>query len=402
MFSLLLVVIYAAFISLGLPDSLIGSAWPVMHGQLHVPVSYAGVATMIIAGGTIVSSLFSDRLIRRFGAGLVTAASVLTTAIALFGFSFSPNFVVLCLWAVPYGLGAGAVDAALNNYVALHYKSRQMNWLHCFWGVGAAISPAIMGGFLVRNNNWQGGYRAVGYLQIGLTIVLFLSLPLWQLNRPRPKVAPTNADAPTKMTTAAEPRLSLPQILRMPGVVTALVAFFAYCSLEGTTGLWASSYLVQAKGVAPDVAARFASLFFIGITVGRFFSGLVADRWGDHQLVRVGISILLLGVFLLILPVQATQLSLIGLVVIGLGCAPIYPAIIHATPMNFGAENSQAIIGVQMASAYVGSTFMPPLFGVLASTFSIGLYPVYLLIFALILLVMTEWLSQQVLHKAWD
>ncbi|WP_461218784.1 MFS transporter [Lapidilactobacillus salsurivasis] len=402
MFSLLLVVIYAAFISLGLPDSLIGSAWPVMHGQLHVPVSYAGMATMIIAGGTIISSLFSDRLIRRFGAGVVTAASVLTTAIALFGFSFSPNFVVLCLWAVPYGLGAGAVDAALNNYVALHYKSRQMNWLHCFWGVGAAISPAIMGGFLARNNNWQGGYRAVGYLQIGLTIILFLSLPLWQHNRPRPKVTSTTTDAPTEMGTAAEPRLSLPQILRMPGVVTALVAFFAYCSLEGTTGLWASSYLVQAKGVAPDVAARFASLFFIGITVGRFFSGLVADRWGDHQLVRVGISILLVGVFLLILPVQATQLSLIGLVVIGLGCAPIYPAIIHATPMNFGAENSQAIIGVQMASAYVGSTFMPPLFGVLASTFSIGLYPVYLLIFALILLVMTEWLSQQVLHKAWD
>ncbi|WP_261807204.1 MFS transporter [Lapidilactobacillus luobeiensis] len=404
MFSLLLVVIYAAFISLGLPDSLIGSAWPVMHGQLDVPVSYAGVATMIIAGGTIISSLFSDRLIRHLGAGLVTAVSVLTTAIALFGFSFSPSFLVLCLWAIPYGLGAGAVDAALNNYVALHYKSRQMNWLHCFWGVGAAISPAIMGNFLARDDNWQGGYRAVGYLQIGLTFILFLSLPLWQGQRSRKKAgrSAVKSASDTGTSTTAKPRLGLTQIVKIPGVATALLAFFAYCSLEGTTGLWASSYLVQAKGVTPEVAARFASLFFLGITVGRFLSGLIADRWGDHQLVRVGISILLVGVFMLILPVRTTQLSLIGLVVIGLGCAPIYPAIIHATPMNFGAENSQAIIGVQMASAYVGSTFMPPLFGVLASNFSIGLYPVYLLIFALILLVMTEWLSQQVLHKSWD
>lgn len=380
MYSLLLAIIYIAFISLGLPDSLLGSGWPVMYGQLGVPISYAGIITMIIAGGTIVSSLMSDKMTRKLGAGLVTAISVAMTAAALFGFSVSRSFILLCIWAIPYGLGAGGVDAALNNYVALHYASRHMSWLHCFWGVGAAISPYIMGYCLTRGYGWSSGYRSVSILQIVLTAILFISLPLWKKN------------GSSNKTDAVS--LSLRDAVRIKGVKLVLIAFFGYCALESTAGLWASSYLVEYRGIDSETAARFASLFFIGITFGRFISGFIAEKLGDKVLIRLGTVVIILGILMIIIPAGFDQLALAGLVVIGLGCAPVYPSIIHSTPANFGEENSQAIIGIQMASAYTGTTFMPPLFGFIADNINIGLYPVYLLVFAILMLTMTEWLNK--------
>lgn len=385
MYSLLLAIIYIAFISLGLPDSLLGSAWPVMHEGLGVPVSYAGAVTMIIAGGTIISSLSSDRLTRKFGTGLVTAVSVLMTALALFGFSVSGEFWMLCLWAIPYGLGAGAVDAALNNYVALHYASRHMSWLHCFWGVGASISPYIMSFALAGGHGWSSGYRYVSIIQIVLSVCLFASLPLWKQSHTQKTEEKVEARA-----------LSFGQMLKIPGVVSVLILFFGYCALEQTTGLWASSYLVDYRDVSAETAAQFASLFFLGVTFGRFLCGFVADRLGDRTLIRVGILTAAVGVVLVLLPVQADLPALAGLIIIGFGCAPIYPSIIHATPFNFGKENSQAIIGVQMASAYVGATFMPPLFGVVASYVGIWLYPLYLMVFAVLMLILSESLNRTI------
>ena len=382
MFSLLLAIIYLSFISLGLPDSLLGSAWPVMRAELAAPLSFAGVISMIIASGTIVSSLLSERLTRRLGTGLVTAGSVALTAAALFGFSVSPSLAALCLWAVPYGLGAGAIDAALNNYVALHYSSRHMSWLHCFWGVGASISPYIMAAALSRTGQWQLGYRAVSLIQIVLTVLLFLSLPLW------------------RKTAAGEPAgdhaplLGLRGAVRIPGVPNILLAFFAYCGAETTAGLWASSYLAGVRGVAPETAAGFASLFYLGITFGRFLNGFVADRLGDRRMIRIGALVMGAGTLLILLPLPSPLPALAGLLIFGLGCAPVYPSIIHATPLNFGAENSQAIIGVQMASAYVGTTFMPPLFGLLANAISLRLFPLFLAALLLLLAVMTEKLNR--------
>ena len=401
MYSFLLAIIYAAFISLGLPDSLLGSAWPVMHEMLGVPVSWAGLVTMIISAGTIVSSLFSDRLTRKFGAGSVTAVSVLMTAAALFGFSISNEFWMLCLWAVPYGLGAGAVDAALNNYVALHYSSRDMSWLHCFWGVGTIISPYIMSYSLTGGLGWQQGYRIVSFLQLCLTAVLFLSLPVWKKARLSQQAAARTvkeAVAVAEETAAAESAkpLTLRQALRIRGVGLVLVAFFSYCALEQTAMLWASSYLVQFRGIDASVAARFASMFCIGITAGRFLSGFVADRFGDKRMIRIGTLVVFAGILLVAVPVKMDQVSLAGLIVIGFGCAPIYPSIIHATPDHFGRENSQAVIGIQMACAYVGTTLMPPLFGVLSSVAGIGLFSGYLFLFAVLMLAASERLNRLV------
>ncbi len=386
MFTLLLALIYLAFISLGLPDSLLGSAWPVMRVALDVPSHFAGIISMIIAGGTIVSSLLSDLMTRKLGAARVTAFSVGTTALALWGFSVSDSLGALCLWAVPYGLGAGAVDAALNNYVALHYAARHMSWLHGFWGVGASVSPYIMGAALANNGDWHGGYRTVSLIQIGLTALLFLSIPLWNMAGARKKAQAEPA--------AVLRLLNVPQALRIPGVPAILLAFLAYCAMETTTGLWASTYLVDARGVHPETAARFASLFYLGITAGRFLNGFIAEPVGDKRLIRYGGGIMLLGTVLVMLPLASPNLALGGLLIIGLGCAPVYPSIIHATPNNFGRENSQAIVGIQMAAAYTGSTFMPPLFGLLSKAAGLGLYPFYLALFVLLLLVMTERVNQ--------
>lgn len=391
MYSFLLAIIYIAFISLGLPDSLVGSAWPVMHAELNVPVSYAGMITMVIAAGTVVSSLLSDRLTKRLGAGLVTAVSVLMTAVALFGFSVSDSFALLCLWAIPYGLGAGAVDAALNNYVALHYASRHMSWLHCFWGLGAAASPYIMRYCLTGGYGWHSGYRTVSILQFVLTAGLFISLPLWKRVSGGQK-----GDGQNQEKEAPAKALGLWQTMRIKGVPLVMVAFFSYCALEQTAMLWASSYMVQFRGIGVNQAAGYSSLFFVGITVGRFLSGCVADWIGDRGLIRTGIATIIVGLILVAAPAESNMPVLIGLVVVGLGCAPVYPAVIHSTPYNFGRENSQAVIGVQMASAYIGTTFMPPLFGVIASRTSISAFPFYILILTALLFVMSEKLNRTV------
>lgn len=385
---MLLAIIYIAFISLGLPDSLLGAAWPVMYGELGVPISYAGIVTMIIAAGTIASSLLSDWLMRKVGAGVITAVSVFMTAAALFGFSASHSFLLLCLWAVPYGLGAGAVDAALNNYVALHFSSRHMNWLHCFWSVGAAASPYIMSYCLTGGFGWNNGYRSVAVVQTILTAALFLSLPLWKRRRLEGAEGESAAKA-----------LSLPRAVKIKGVPFVLIMFFGYCALEQAAGLWASSYLVQFRGVDTDTAAWSASLFYLGIAAGRFLCGFVAERLGDRRLIRIGILTMIGGVLLIALPVPYDAFTLAGLLIVGLGCAPVYPSVIHSTPANFGKENSQAIIGIQMASAYVGTTFMPPLFGLIAAHIHIGLYPAFLLALAVLMLCMSEKLNRTVAKR---
>lgn len=385
MFQLLLAIIYLAFISLGLPDSLLGAAWPSMYPEFQVPVSYAGIISMVIALGTVISSLMSDRLTKRLGAGLVTAISVAMTALALFGFSFSHSFWVLILWSIPYGLGAGSVDAALNNYVALHYKSRHMSWLHCMWGVGASAGPYIMGFALSHGQNWNGGYRYIGILQVVLTFILFISLPLWKKEK---------KDAASESDATSEHILTLREIFAIPGAKSVMLMFFCYSAIEQTSGLWASSYLVLHKGVAPETAATFASLFYIGITIGRAISGFITMKLNDTQMIRLGQGIILLGVLALFLPLGST-VSLIGFILIGLGCAPIYPCIIHSTPDHFGADRSQAIIGVQMASAYVGTCLMPPVFGLIANNITVALLPAYLILFLILLSVMHEILIQK-------
>lgn len=383
MFSLILAVIYMAFISLGLPDSLLGSAWPVMRLDLGAELSSAGIVTMIISCGTIVSSLFFHKVINRLGTGLVTALSVALTAAALAVFSLASEFWMLCLLAVPYGLGAGAVDAALNNYVALHYSSRQMSWLHAFWGVGVTISPYIMSFCLERLYGWQAGYGTVSVIQWVLTVILFMSLPLWKKN-----------SAKEDSETVQEKSLTIAQTVKLKGAPCVLIAFFGYCALETTAGLWATCYMVESRGIDPNTAASFAALFYIGITVGRVLNGFVADRFGDRRMIRFGIIVIIVGILLTGLPVKSDLPVLCGLIIIGLGAAPIYPCIIHSTPQNFGKANSQALVGIQMASAYFGNTLMPPVFGLIAQHIGIWLYPFYLGIFALLMLVMTEKLNR--------
>ncbi len=409
MIHLLLIIIYLAFISLGLPDALLGSAWPSMYREFSVPVSFSGMIFMIIAAGTIVSSLQSDRLTRRLGAGKVTVVSVLMTAIALFGFSVSGSFVALCLWAIPYGLGAGSVDAALNNYVALHYKSRHMSWLHCMWGIGASVGPLIMGQVLTGGQSWNMGYRAISFLQIGLTVLLFVSLPLWRKKAAGAeleadqgeetknitegdsgvKTSSIAGDSRDSLSAESDRQLSLRDIMRISGAKEMMVSFFCYSMVEQTTSLWAGSYLVFHKGMSAESAAGFAGLFFIGVTVGRFFSGFLTMKFSDSQMIRLGQAIIFLGIVALLLP-AGNLAALSGLLLLGLGCAPIYPSIIHSTPENFGRNNSQAVMGVQMAFAYVGTCLMPPVFGLIANGVSVSLFPLYLLLGFVVMVLMHE------------
>lgn len=377
MYILLLTLIYLAFISLGLPDSLLGAAWPTMQRSFEVPMSYMGIISMIISGGTICSSLLSERMTKKFGTKIVTVCSVFLTAAALFGFSTVSQFWMLCLWAVPYGLGAGAIDAALNNYVALHYNSRHMSWLHCFWGVGTIISPYVMS-YALAHADWNTGYRMVSGIQIVIAVILLLTLPVWKINQKK------------EMEKASAKVLGIRGALRIKGVVYLISGFFAYCAAESTAMLWVSSYLVETRNISKDTAAAFAALFCIGITAGRFLSGFIAEKLGDRGMIRLGTLIAVCGVLCIALPVSTDVPALAGFVIIGLGCAPIYPSIIHSTPGHFGAENSQAIIGIQMASAYLGSTFMPPLFGVLANHVSMNILPGFLLFFFVLLIIMIE------------
>ena len=389
MFQILLAVIYLAFISLGLPDALLGSGWPVMYQEFDVPVSYAGVISMIISAGTIVSSLQSDRLTRKLGTGKVTMLSVALTAVALFGFSTSHSFWLLCLWSIPYGLGAGSVDASLNNYVALHYASRHMSWLHCMWGIGASMGPYIMGYVLSNGQIWNMGYRYIAIIQIFLTMILFFSLPLW---KGRNTDNETSVSSDTGNDTSRP--LNLKEIFALPGAKAVMITFFCYCALEQTAGLWAGSYLVLHRGLSEETAATFASLFYLGITVGRACSGFLTMKFNDSSMIRMGQSLIVVGIAALLLAPTDT-IVFIGLIFVGLGCAPIYPCIIHSTPDHFGADRSQAIIGVQMASAYIGTCLAPPVFGIIANHISVALYPVYLLAILILMIAMHEKLIKQ-------
>lgn len=381
MYLLLITIIYLSFVSLGLGDSLFGSAWPVIQRDMNVPIYYAGIVSMTIAGGTIFAGLMSDRVTRKFGVKIVVPVCVFMTAIALFGFSSATAFWMLCLWAIPYGLGGGTLDAAINNYVATHYTSRHMSWLHCFWGVGAMTGPYIMGFHLTHGIGWSGAYRTIAIGQIVFAVVLVCSFSLWK-----------------KCGEAVEdnaPAKGLREILKIPKVKFALLAFFAYCAIEATTGLWASTFLVNYRGIEAETAALFASLFFMGITVGRFMAGFVANQLGSMKMIQIGIAIIFVGIIAILAPMDNNIFSFAGLIVIGLGCAPIFPALIHLTPFNFGAENSQAIIGVQMAGAYTGSALIPPLFGLITNVAGLGFYPVFLMAFAGLLLVMFMLLSRR-------
>ena len=377
MFNLLLVLIYVCFISLGLPDSLLGSAWPIMHEDISVPVSYAGVISMIISVGTIVSSFFSDKMVRKFGSGKITAISVTMTAVALLGFAMSNCFSALVFWSIPYGLGAGGVDSVLNNYVALHYKAQHMSWLHCFWGIGAAISPYIMSFSLLRLDSWSKGYFIVFVIQIILSGVIFFSIPLWK-----------KAEGAENDENEGKP-LRFREIISISGAVSCFLTFFCYCAFEVSASLWASSYLVDAKGISPEAASGFASLFYIGITVGRAINGFLAMKLNDRFLIRLGMGIIAIGVVFVFLPLDSV-FALAGFVICGLGCAPIYPCIIHMTPSVFGRERSQAMIGIQMAFAYLGFCLMPPIFGFVAEKTSITLLPLYLALLLLIMVLMHE------------
>ncbi len=382
MISLLLALIYMAFISLGLPDALLGAAWPVMHQDLQVNVSLAGLVFMTISCGTITSSLCSDWLTSRFGPGRVTAFSVALTAGALFGFSISTEYWMLLLFAIPYGLGAGSVDAALNNYVALHYASRHMSWLHCMWGMGASVGPYIMGAALTGGLSWNAGYRIIGFMQLVLTAILLLSLPLWK-QRSQEEAGEGSRQA-----------LTLPQILKIPGAKEVCITFFCYCALEQTAILWGSTYLVRQVGLQEELAATLGSLFLVGITVGRALNGFLTYKLSDTALIRLGQLIIAGGIIIMALPF-GQQMPMAGLLIIGLGCAPIYPCVIHSTPEHFGADRSQAIIGVQMAAAYVGNVVMPPLFGLIADHITVGLLPVYLGVIILLMFVMHEQLVKK-------
>ncbi|MDR2397611.1 MAG: MFS transporter [Spirochaetaceae bacterium] len=379
---LLLIVIYLAFIGLGLPDSVLGSAWPSMYRSLQVPLHYAGYISMIIAGGTVVSSIGSAKIIGRLGTGMVTTLSVLMTAAALVGFSFSHRFIALCLCAVPLGLGAGSVDVALNNYVALHYKARHMSWLHCFWGIGASLGPMIMSAFLLQNHTWNSGYQTIGVIQVCLVLVLGLSLPLWK----RTGVEPSSGK---------KSPLSFLRILRIRGVAPALLAFFCYCGIETVTGLWGSSYLVTVKHISPEIAVRWMAIYYMGITSGRFMSGFATLKLSNRCMIRLGQGLMALGIILLLLP-WGNGTLLPGFFMIGLGCAPIYPSLLHETPKNFGEAHSQVIIGIQMASAYIGTTLMPPLFGRLASYLSFSLFPLFIGSLLTVKIIMVKTLNRSV------
>ena len=407
MVTLLLVIIYIAFISLGLPDSVLGAAWPSMFEILGVPVGYAGIITMIIAGSTIVSSLASNFFNKKLGTGRVMVISVAITATALFGFSISSKFWHLCLISIPYGLGAGCVDASLNNYVALHYKPRHMSWLHCFWGVGTMIGPIVMSRFIAGGGVWTQGYRAISIFQVILTGILALSLPLWK------KVEKLEGVAEDLVNTRAEARgrlsppenekeekkssndVTLKSVVKIPGVLSAVLAFLCYCAIEATTGFWATTYMVFARGIDINLATTWAMLFYIGITVGRFLNGFISEKFGDTNMIRFGAGLIFVALVLMALPVSSKWIVFAVFILAGLGCAPIYPCMIHATPIRFGKENSQALIGLQMACAYSGSTFCPPIFGIIVQKVSIKLLPFYGLLFVILLIVFTENLNKK-------
>jgi len=387
MATILLVLIYLAFISLGLPDSILGSAWPVIRQDLLAPVSYAGFISMTVSGGTILSSLFSDKLIRKFGTGIVINLSIFLTASALMLTFFSQHYVWLFLVAIPLGLGAGAIDSALNNFVALHYRSSHMNWLHCFWGIGATSGPIIMSFFLIKQGEWRNGYLVISIIQFSLLLLLLFSLPLWK-----------RFETDYQDSHSSAPSITIKQVFLLKGAIPAMFAFFAYCAVELTLGLWGSTYLVSVHGMNAQTAARWSSLYYLGITLGRFFSGFLALKFNNRRLIRLGEGISLAGAILLLFSGNPL-LILISFILMGLGFAPIYPAMLHETPNRFTPELSQSIMGIQMAFAYIGSTFMPSVFGIIAKAAGFHLLPSYIILFILIITLTTEYLNHVLKNK---
>ena len=384
----LLVLIYIAFISLGLPDSVLGSAWPVMQAELGAPLSLAGYISMVVSAGTVVSSLASNRLITRFGVGRVTAVSVLMTAAGLLGISLVPGAWMLFLCAIPLGLGAGSVDAALNNFVALHYAARHMSWLHCFWGIGATAGPMILSLQLSHGASWRSAYGLISGIQFALALALFLTLSVWR-----------HAKAPAAESGEEQRYLTNREALRLPLVRTALVGFVFFCAVETTSGLWASTYLHQARGLSASEAAMGASMFYGAITLGRLITGFAASRISPTRLIRIGQCVCLAGAAMVALPAPSA-VGMLGIAVIGLGTSPIYPNMLHETPRRFGARNSQAIVGLEMAFAYIGSTLIPPLFGSLASATTLHLYPWFLAACTLVMLAASEIVARRTRDRA--
>jgi fucose permease len=383
---LLLIIIYIAFISLGLPDSMLGAAWPTIRANLSLPLAGAGLISMIISGGTIVSSMLSGKLISKLGTGKLTLISVFMTATALLGFSFSKNYLWLCIMAIPLGLGAGAVDAALNNFVALHFSARHMSWLHCFWGIGATAGPIIMSAAISQKGSWQKGYLTVAIIQAFLVIILLFSLPLW-------KSFNDNVQEDAMLEVKNQP------IFQLPGIRPALIAFFCYCALETTAGLWGASYFVQTKGVAANVAAGWISMYYLGITIGRLINGFITAKLSNPALIRGGQFIIGIGAVLLLIFNQ-TYVNLFGLILIGMGCAPIYPSMLHETPVRFGKNNSSKLMGVQMAFAYIGTTTVPPALGLLSGRMGIQFYPVFILVILIVMFVSSEKVNKIVSRRA--
>ena len=377
MYSLLLAVIFLIFVSLGLPDSLLGSGWPTMQIAFGVPSSYAGYVSMSISFMTILSALRSPRMIRRFRTQWIVIVSIFLTVVGLIGFSLSASFGMLFFFVIPYGLGAGAIDASVNHYVASHYSSAVMNFLHCFYGVGAVISPNIMA-LALRYAGWQEGYRWTACIQMGILLICILSLPIWKKNE-------------DKAGGKEAPGAGIREALRVPGVIPTLIAFFAYCSGEATCFLWISSYFAGTReGLSDGLIASFGSLIFGGLMLGRLISGIVSNRLGDRLLIRIGIAVESIGILMVMLPVQNYLPAATGFLIAGIGMGPVYPAIQHMAPENFGQKYSASVIGLQMASAYLGSTLMPMVFGHLQQTLGIGIMPAYLLVFAALNFVLLE------------
>ena len=399
MTTLLLIIIYVAFISLGLPDSILGSAWPSMFEKLNVPVGYAGIITMIIAGSTIVSSLASNFLNQKLGTYKVMVISVSITALALFGFSCSNEFWHLCLLGIPYGLGAGSVDAALNNYVALHYKNRHMSWLHCFWGVGTMIGPIVMSNFISNGGIWTEGYRAISIFQVFLVLILAFSFPLWKNMANKSNESVKNdineKNSLSNFDDDLQEKVTLKSVIKVPGVLESVFIFLCYCSIESTTGLWASTYMVFARGIDVSVASSWAMLFFIGITVGRFINGFTSEKFGDKIMINFSVILIIISFVLMLLPIESKILVCVVFILSGLGCAPIYPCMIHSTPIRFGKRNSQALIGLQMACAYTGTTFCPLIFGLIVEKISVNCLPIYGLGFSVVLVILLKVLEKK-------
>jgi len=378
---LLLIVIYISFVSLGMQYSLLGSAWPSISGLVNIPLHYAGYISIIITGGMAVSAILSERIVRRFGTITVITASVLITACGLMFFSISNTFFYMCLCAIPLGLGAGFVDASLNNYVALHYKARYMNWLHCFWGIGASIGPVIMSSFLLRKNSWSLGYKTVSIIQFCLVLLLFISIPLWEKNKVK--------------NPARHHSVKFKELFQIAGFKEAIVVFLCYSSIEIIAGLWGASFLVMEKNISPEVAAKWIALFYIGITSGRFISGFISMKLNNRQMIRLGQTVIGCGIILLVLPLGNTVL-LPGFFMIGLGCGPVYPSLLHQTPANFGEKYSQAIIGIQMGCSFFGGTLLPFLFGQLASRIGFKIFSISIGVLLILNIVMVRALNRKI------